>query len=181
MALVVEDGSGIANAESYASVSDADTYHSNMNATAWAAAATPAKEAALRAATVYIDGRYGARFPGWKRTKDQALLWPRSGAVDASGWSIESTGALAVPSPLKRAVAHLAATALTTTLAPDVDRGGRIKSKSINAGQGAVGVATEYESGAPIGTTYRTVDLLLAPLLGLVDSGGMRTVELVRA
>jgi hypothetical protein len=181
VSIVVEDGSAIANAESYAAVSDADTYHGNMNAPAWAAAATPAKEAALRAATSFIDGHYGARFPGWKRTKDQALLWPRSAAVDASGWSIESTGAAAIPPALKRAVSHLAAVALTTTLAPDVDRGGRIKSKNVNAGQGAVAVSTEYETGAPVGTTYRTVDLLLAPLLGLPGSGGMQTVELVRA
>lgn len=180
MALIVEDGNGLLDAESYASVAEANAYHVALNTTTWTGT-DPAKEAALRAATSYVDGRYGASFPGWKRTKDQALLWPRSAAVDASGWSIDSTGAAAVPPALKRAVMYLASIALSAQLAPDVERGGRIKAKSIDAGQGAVGVSTEYEAGAPVGTTYRTAELLLAPLLGLAQGGGLRSIELVRA
>jgi hypothetical protein len=36
MALIVEDGTGLANAESYVSVADATTYHANIGNTAWA-------------------------------------------------------------------------------------------------------------------------------------------------
>ena len=37
MALIVEDGTGLANAESYVSVADATTYHTNYGNTAWTA------------------------------------------------------------------------------------------------------------------------------------------------
>ena len=51
MSLVVEDGTGKADAESYISVADADTYHSNRGNTDWAALTTTEKEQLLRGAT----------------------------------------------------------------------------------------------------------------------------------
>jgi len=67
MPLIVEDNTGLANAESYISVADADVYLANMGRTSWAAATTAAKEIALRKATQYIDTAYsfrGARVRG---------------------------------------------------------------------------------------------------------------------
>ena len=43
MSLIVEDGTGLAGAESYVSVTDADTYHDKRGNTAWATLTTAQK------------------------------------------------------------------------------------------------------------------------------------------
>ncbi len=68
MTLVVEDGTGIYEANSYAGLSYAQAYLSRRNrATSWNAASIIAQEAALIAATDYIDKRFGAKFLGAKQ------------------------------------------------------------------------------------------------------------------
>lgn len=79
MALIVEDGTGLPNADSYLSVADADAYHAAMGNTAWQPLASAEKEAALRRATQYLDTRY--RWRGQRLTTTQALEWPRSTAA----------------------------------------------------------------------------------------------------
>lgn len=74
--LIVEDGSGVVNADSYVSSANADAYHSAFGNAAWASATDPQKDAALRSATQYLDSRY--RFKGVRKTYAQALMWPRS-------------------------------------------------------------------------------------------------------
>jgi hypothetical protein len=54
MALITETGAGLANAESLISVADADTYHSGVGNTDWAALSVTDKEQALRRATQYM-------------------------------------------------------------------------------------------------------------------------------
>ena len=56
LVLIKEDGTGLVNANTYASVADGDAYHeAHLYATAWTAATTPNKEAALAMATRLID------------------------------------------------------------------------------------------------------------------------------
>lgn len=91
MTLTVETGIGFANADSYASVADADAYAANFGLT-WAGDAT-AKEVALRRATAFLDANYRARFPGYRvKRRDQALEWPRYAAFvrtyDSNPWSL---------------------------------------------------------------------------------------------
>ena len=74
MALVVEDGTGLSTAESYISVADADTYHSDRGNALWTGT-DAVKEEALRQATEYLDATYD-----WKGSislTTQALNWPR--------------------------------------------------------------------------------------------------------
>ena len=79
--LIQEDGGGRADANSYASAADGDAYHAgHLYASAWTAAATAQKEAALVMATRLIDA--ACQFNGWKRSSAQALQWPRAGALD---------------------------------------------------------------------------------------------------
>jgi hypothetical protein len=67
MTLIVEDGSGILYANSYAGLSYAHAYlHRRLRNTSWDAATVQAREAALVAATDYIDKRFGSRFSGIK-------------------------------------------------------------------------------------------------------------------
>lgn len=68
MTLVVEDGTGIYEANSYAGLSYAQAYLFRRNRSiSWNAASIIAQEAALIAATDYIDKRFGAKFLGAKQ------------------------------------------------------------------------------------------------------------------
>lgn len=67
MSMIVEDGSGIYEANSYAGLSYAHFYlHRRNRHTTWDAASTAVREAALIAATDYIDKRFGSQFLGSK-------------------------------------------------------------------------------------------------------------------
>jgi len=86
MTLIVEDGTGLRNAESYVSVADADAYHAKMGHTAWAGSESD-KEIALRLGTQYIDATYW--FKGQRMNYFQSLRWPRLDAgrlVWYQGW-----------------------------------------------------------------------------------------------
>lgn len=77
MTLIVEDGTGKSNAESYISVADADTYHSNRGNDDWAGLTTSQKERLLRIATDYMVAVYRLRWDGYRYVNTQALDWPR--------------------------------------------------------------------------------------------------------
>lgn len=67
MALVLETGSGIRGADSYASIAFVTTYLTGLNrVTAWAALTVAEQEAAILEATSYIDTRWRKRFKGVK-------------------------------------------------------------------------------------------------------------------
>jgi hypothetical protein len=81
LVLVKEDGSGKADANSYATRADGDAYHEgHMAASDWTTATDAQKDAALVMATRAIDALF--RFDGWKRTAAQALQWPRMRCPD---------------------------------------------------------------------------------------------------
>jgi len=68
MSMIVEDGSGIYEANSYAGLSYAHSYlHRRNRHTSWDAATSAVREAALIAATDYIDKRFGSMFLGMKK------------------------------------------------------------------------------------------------------------------
>lgn len=77
MALIVESGAGLPDADSYVSVADCANYATKhgLNFTA----DETAKEARLRRATQYIDAQYV--FKGEEQTDTQALAWPRTVAT----------------------------------------------------------------------------------------------------
>lgn len=151
MSLIVEDGTGLADAESYVSAATAGAYHDGMGNSAWDAATEAAKESALRRATQYIDSQY--RFRGDPLTTTQALAFPRD---DGATWPIKR---------LSDACCELALRALTGSLFAD-QSGGEVLSESI----GPVSV-TYAPSGLGQQTRYAAVDALLAPL----TAGGSRT------
>jgi hypothetical protein len=76
LTLIKEDGSGLSNANSYASAADGDSYHDgHLYASAWTGAVTGTKEAALVMATRLLDSHF--TFNGFRRLSTQALMWPR--------------------------------------------------------------------------------------------------------
>lgn len=79
--LVVEDGTGLSTANSYATAANGDTYHDkHYYATDWTGATTSNKEKALMMATRLIDDSY--QFKGTKKVYTSALQWPREAAID---------------------------------------------------------------------------------------------------
>jgi hypothetical protein len=124
MALVVETGEGIANAESYASVEYADAYHLVRLNTQWGTLTPEAKEAALREATDYIEMRFADVFRGAPATESQALSFPRN----YTGFPTT------MPAPLLKATAEYALRAVGPEgLAPDLklDETGRLATKIV--------------------------------------------------
>jgi hypothetical protein len=149
--------------DSYASIAEADDYHGRRGNADWTGAATAAKEAALLRATAYLDGRY--RWIGQVATLTQPLSWPRAGAIDGEGRAL-----FGIPAHLRDACCELARTALGAELTPAQPRGGMVTGESVGP------VSVNYAAGAPAGTTYPAVDLLLR---GLVLGDGV--VALVRS
>lgn len=110
MTFKVEDGTGLPDSNSYASVEFADSYFLDRGIADWAALSQDDKQAALIAATDYIDGRFGPYFKGSILVEDplQALQFPRD-AFDG------------VPINVQKATAEYAKRAAVAALAPDLD------------------------------------------------------------
>lgn len=84
--LTVEDGTGLPNADSFVSLADCEASHLAINGVAWAGTDVD-KEAAIRRASQYLSA---LKWVGNKNTREQALAWPRTNAVDADGFDIAS-------------------------------------------------------------------------------------------
>lgn len=128
MALIVEDGTGLSTAESYISVSYANTYHTERGNSTWTGSDT-LKEQALRRASQYLTHNFtwlGLPYNG----RTQALAWPRKGVVDAEGYDIEETE---LPYEVKYACAEIALRELVTpgTMSPDVTVADKVKSETV--------------------------------------------------
>ena len=88
MPLIVEDGTGIINADSYVSASEFGTY-ADDNGLSYADFSDDEIEQAIRRGTRYIDGNYASRWPGSKTYgRDQRLAWPRENVLDSDGSEI---------------------------------------------------------------------------------------------
>jgi hypothetical protein len=151
MSLVVEDGTGRADAESYLSVTDATAYHAKFG-NVWQDADTSKLEAALRRATQYIDAAY--RFRGCKLNSAQTLQWPRDAYTMASAslvWPVAR---------IQQACAELALRALTASLYVD-QADTAVKSESV----GPISVTyADAQNGGQV--RFAVVDDLLAPFTG---------------
>lgn len=157
MALVVEDGTIVAGANSMASVADADAYFAARGNAAWAGLDDEAKEVALIAGSDYLkdEGRYP--WSGSRIEWDQPMPWPRTGAFVRNGPAIPDN---VVPPAVRDAVVVLAGkSSAGVVLLPDFDRGGAIKRKTIDV------ITTEWYEGASPMTLYTAVQGLVVPYL----------------
>lgn len=76
LVIIVEDGSGVANANSYISVTDADAYFgARLYSTAWTGAVTATKNIALVQAARTLDNYI--QWYGIKSDPDFTMQWPR--------------------------------------------------------------------------------------------------------
>lgn len=167
MTIVVEDGTGLANANSYASEATLGTYCDDRGITL---PSGDAKTALIRG-TRYVNDTYRPRFPGYRvKMRAQGLEWPRIYAYDASYQLVASD---AVPIEIVYATCEAAVRELTEagSLAPDLDRGGQIR--ELQAGS----VRLVYGANAIAQTTFQVIDGLLEGLLGASNSLTGRTVR----
>jgi hypothetical protein len=173
MALIVEDGSVVAGAESYGSVAEADAYFTSIGISTWTGT-VPVKEAALRKATAYIDTKYGQRLKGYRKSTSQVLRWPRVMVEDddVSWGSAVYLSDTTIPTNIKRATFEAALRSLTAPLDPDLERGGAVQSISV-----AGAISKTYFPGAPSGTTFRVIDRLMAEFV----FGSSGTIALLRS
>lgn len=81
---IVEDGTGLSNANTYVSIAEADAYLEEFGTPAtWAAATEEQKRIACKKATRYMDLHYV--WAGTRRVVDQALGFPQVGIEDRDG------------------------------------------------------------------------------------------------
>jgi hypothetical protein len=168
MAIIVEDGTGLVDAEAYASVAFADAYHAAMGATTWADLSTSAKEIALRKATQHLDSAY--LYIAEKKTTTQRLEWPRVYDPYYYAYTFSyQTAAIAWPIRcIQEACCELALKASTTALVSDETQA--IKLEKIGP------ITVEYEQGGNPQTIYALVDNLLRQ----VTRGGRNTIRIER-
>ncbi len=161
MALVVEDGTVVAGADSYISVADADTYFTNLGNSAWTGADS-VKEAALRKATNYVDMTYN--WVGSITDNDQPLSWPRYSAYDKEGRLLTDT----IPQKLKDAVCELAVASLSNDLTQiTLASQANVKRKKVDK------LEVEYQdSGNATYNRYDIADRLLSGLYTRKNGAG---------
>lgn len=155
--LIVEDGTGLVNAESFASVAFADSYHDKLGNTLWAALTTGQKEILLRRATNYIQGLYASSFVGVVYNELQALAFPRI----STDYVWRNLFSLAVPRQIAEATAELALIANTGDLLPNAKRA----KKSVKVGS----ISVEYENSTSTATQFVSASLKLAPFIKLAS------------
>ena len=167
MALIVEDGTGVAGAESYASVDFADNYWTLRphlaQSSAWLAETTSRKEGMLREATAYTDATWGPHYRGVRAGYIQGLLWPRTGAVDETGYELP-----ALPAELPNVVCELVARAVSAPLSSDVSYEDAIK--RLKAGS----VEIEFVDSTTNRVVYGTTTQMLWGILDGTQDGASR-------
>lgn len=168
--LVIEDGTGLSNAESYWAITDVDDYFTSINNPNWSPLSDEIKEPLLRLGSRNLDLLYGYQFNGKILNQTQALLFPRTSFTDANGFKI--TG---IPLRLKQATAELSLLQFTFDVAGPSDGSGNIMEEWTRIG--TLQDRTFYFSpSSPIAQQLRKITLLLNPLL--VGSG--YTVQVAR-
>lgn len=154
MALVIEDGTGKADANSYASTATLKAYAKERGVT------LPSSEAALEILLLKaMDTMKGLRYVGERATKEQALDWPRYN-VCVDGFPFASTE---LPRELEQAQCALAIEWNTTDMLPTTPANapGPVVSKTV----GPISVAYASNNGASRVPHSAKAEVLLRMLL----------------
>lgn len=166
MALIVEDGTGLANADAFVSVADCTTYCDAQGLTGWTERTSDpdADEAAIRRATTWLSNSF--IWKGYKLNgRSQALAWPRADVEDEEDEEVASDE---VPAEIVTACCIAAAYERENPggLSPNVTLTDRVKSEQIGP------IRTEYASSAMTADAARPVLTLVRDIIsGLLASG----------
>ena len=170
--IIVEDGTGKSDAESFVSVADATTYHAARGNTAWASLASDTiREQCLRRATDYMEQAYRNRWAGYRVTSTQSLSWPRSWVpMDDVDYISTYYANDTVPSLVANACAELALKASSNTLLEDQGQG--VTSETVGP------LSVTYDKFSGQATKYASVDSSLATLFA--NGGSSIQMKVVR-
>jgi len=153
--MIVEDGTIVNDANSYVTVSYADSFHNDRANSSWTGT-DAVKEAALIKATDYIEQVYEGRWVGYLVDNDQPLSWPRTYNVNGSVY-VDYDISGDIPKRLKQAVCILALESLSGELNPVLDRA--VKREKVDV------IEVEYMDGASDGKRRPAITGLLRPYL----------------
>lgn len=120
VSVVVEDGSGVASANSYVTIAEVDAWVlTNPHDSTWSALTDAAKNGYTVMSCRVLNEQMN--WDGWETDADQALDLPRSGMVDKNGDSIGST---TIPTAVKNAQCELARLLVIADRTADSDTAG---------------------------------------------------------
>lgn len=158
--LIPEDGTGVPNANTYATRAQADEYHEGrLHGSTWTAATPESKDQALVSATRYLDT---LTWEGERISIDQALAWPRTGAV----WDGHEVPDTMLPRPVRDATIELARLLLDSDLQAEQDSD---NVKEIGLGQNAVNIV--FKDGSKTRRMPLAIGELLQGLGGSTEGG----------
>lgn len=161
--MIVEDGTGLANADSFATIAFADSYIATYHPedTTWSALSDDVKALRLMRGTQYLEVMYRTRWVGQPtHLTIQSLAWPRAWVQDGSGRALLSSE---IPTKVKQATVEMALRA-TAELFPDIAEPGLIKSEAVTVGP--IQESKTYMLGKSQVVKYRKVELMIDEFLG---------------
>lgn len=152
--LTKEDGSVVANANTYVEVADVDAYATNHGYSEWEGDADTKAAAILRGMN-YIESY---NFKGKKTARDNPLKWPRAEVRDEDDYLLESDE---IPDEVVKATCEAAYREVVSPGVLQEDRTTGIKRKKVDV------LETEYFQGGGGGasTVFTAIDHLLAGLI----------------
>lgn len=167
-ALVTTVGGTTSN--SYVTVAEADTYADDrLQASSWHVGLLD-KQRALLQATRRIDQE---SYAGWKVDEEQALSWPRSGAVDRNGFTHDND---VIPQAVKDAQVEIAILYLTA----NAEGSDPLASSALDAFEsvsvGSISVVPRVQD-----RTDKISDAVRRILGPLLETSSAATVKLLRA
>lgn len=171
MALVVEDGTGLTNANAFVSSTDFKAYLDARGYDHSASSQTQIEQAIIRA-TDFLSNSY--RWGGFKRRGrgnaqgEQSLAFPRTDLVDRDGYSVPFD---AVPHEIKDATIEVARLELTTpgAMTPTYTPHARVRMRKTGP------LTTEFDLSSRDAEGARPVLLVVRDLIGIFLKAGARS------
>lgn len=163
--LIVEDGTIVANANSYVTIDEADAYHEIIGNDDWASYEAVDKKKALLIAARSLDLMYSSKFMSIPQVgSTQVMRWPR-----LAFWARHTNKLIngnQIPSEIKDAQSELALMQLNgLDLFPVVSRDEMVTQESTQIGD--ISISKSY--AAPVSQEsfpeFRRVDLILQPVI----------------
>lgn len=159
--LIVEDGSGISDSNSYCDLDFALEYCVNHGYTSWIDMTEDEQKVYLIKGTSFVDNFY--EWKGYKRTSVQSLEFPRNGLIDNN-----KTEILGIPNNLKKAVIEagfINYSSEVDNLFVSRDENGAIKRQKVDELEVEYfGESEATETEAEYKTTYQVLNKLLKGL-----------------
>lgn len=167
--IIVEDGSGVANANSYVSVANARVYAEARGVTF--PVSNDEVATFLIRATDYLEAQE-CEYQGERTSSDQALSWPRTGVV----LNCDDVPPNVIPKSLISAQVQLAMAVFAGfDLQPNVSPADYVTREKVGP------IETEYADPTKVGMTptFGAANALLAPLFGKCasDRFSVRTIR----